>query len=122
MQEGGGGGIRCSQLIYLKLSQRLDGVAQSCLQTLNNNYSTNRSTGAVVLVSGREVASRVVQSIVQTMAKTMDALLFRQQLQVKKCPLCLARKNRVLHQGRKLGGAMGVSAPPHGPQRSEREG
>ena len=83
---------------------------------LSNNYLANRSTGAVVLVSGREVASRVVQSIVQTMAKTMDALLFRQQLQVKKCPLCLARKDRVLYQGRKKGGAMGVSAPPRVPQ------
>lgn len=50
----------------------------------NNIFFINGSTGAVVLVSGREVAPRVVNSIVQTMAKTMDAVLFLQQLQVKK--------------------------------------
>ena len=50
----------------------------------NNIFFMNRSTGAVVLVNGREVAPRVVHSIVQTMAKTMDAVLFRQQLQVRK--------------------------------------
>ena len=50
----------------------------------DNMYSANYSAGAVVLVSGREVAWNVANSIVQTMAKTMDAVLFRQQLQVKK--------------------------------------
>ncbi|KAJ7393002.1 hypothetical protein OS493_008250 [Desmophyllum pertusum] len=38
--------------------------------------------GAVVLISGREVAWSVVHSIVETLAKTMDALLLRQQLQI----------------------------------------
>lgn len=42
--------------------------------------------GAVVLVSGREIAWRVVQSIVETMAKTMDAVLFTQQLQIEILP------------------------------------
>ena len=49
---------------------------------LCNNYYKNHSTGAVVLASGREIAWRVVQSIVETLAKTMDAVLFNQQLQV----------------------------------------
>ena len=44
--------------------------------------SLNTFAGAVVLVSGREVAWRLVHSIVQTLAKTMDAVLLRQQLQV----------------------------------------
>lgn len=47
-----------------------------------NNYFKNHSTGAVVLASGREIAWRVVQSIVETLAKTTDAVLFSQQLQV----------------------------------------
>ena len=47
-----------------------------------NNYFENHSTGAVVLASGREIAWRVAQSIVETLAKTMDAVLFHQQLQV----------------------------------------
>lgn len=42
--------------------------------------------GAVVLVSGREVAWRLVHSIVQTLAKTMDAVLLRQQLQIQLLP------------------------------------
>ncbi|KAL9972637.1 hypothetical protein ACROYT_G018984 [Oculina patagonica] len=42
--------------------------------------------GAVVLASGREIAWRVASSIVQTMAKTMDAVLFRQQLQIELLP------------------------------------
>ena len=44
--------------------------------------SLNTFAGAVVLVSGREIAWRLVHSIVQTLAKTMDAVLLRQQLQV----------------------------------------
>lgn len=53
-----------------------------CTEVLNNNHYKNHSTGAVVLASGREIAWRVVHSIVETLAKTMDAVLFRQQLQV----------------------------------------
>lgn len=39
--------------------------------------------GAIALVSGREVAWRLVLSIVQTLAKKMDAVLLRQQLQIQ---------------------------------------
>lgn len=42
--------------------------------------------GAVALVSGREVAWGLVLSIVQTLAKTMDAVLLRHQLQIQLLP------------------------------------
>lgn len=50
----------------------------SCCQ----DYFHNISVGAIVLASGREFAGTAALSIVETLAKVMDAVLLHEQLQV----------------------------------------
>ena len=85
VEEGGREEVKKLRLSPISWKSHCVGVnrtAHCFTESRYKNRFKNHSTGAVVLVSGREIAWRVAQSIVDTLAKTMDALLFRQQLQV----------------------------------------
>ena len=90
--EGGGEGTKLSPISWMSYCEEVNRAGFCFTEVRYNNYYNkplNPSTGAVVLASGREIAWRVVQSIVETLAKTMDAMLFSQQLQVGSiCGLC----------------------------------
>lgn len=91
-REGGGEGTKLSPISWMSYCEEVNRAGFCFTEVRYNNYYNkplNPSTGAVVLASGREIAWRVVQSIVETLAKTMDAMLFSQQLQVGSiCGLC----------------------------------
>lgn len=86
-REGGEEGTKLSPISWRSYFAEVNRAGFCYTEVRYNNYYNkpeplNPSTGAVVLASGREIAWRVVQSIVETLAKTMDAMLFSQQLQV----------------------------------------